>query len=116
MVQNCGQQFDSWLEPMTASYHVLRYGVLTARGKAEGKIVRTGPCARTRDEKTKISDRDHSVVGSMASKWVQNPRRPRVELGERLAQKTDAANEGQQWHCGRMRMGGGDLSPAGPRN
>ena len=52
MVQNWGQLIDKGPELLTLSYHVLKYGVLTARGIAAGKRVCTGPCARTRDIKS----------------------------------------------------------------
>ena len=68
-VQNCGQTFDKGLEPTKASYHVLRYGVLTARGMAAGKSVCTGlGCPRTREKEISKNKNDSSLESNMVGK------------------------------------------------
>ena len=107
-VQNCGHAFVSALDPVKLSYHVLRYGVLTARGHAVGKSVCTGPCAETRDEKSGINKKDHSVEGSIAGKRARNPGRPRVRLEGRLTKRRMTCRRGsgatgRRWGgCGEM--------------
>lgn len=63
-------------------YHTLMYEVLTARGNAAGKSVCTGPCALTRDEKTRKNRKDHSVEGSMAGRRAAPWPRERRKRGE----------------------------------
>ena len=73
-VQNCGQLFDRGAELFRLAYHVLRYGVLTARGMAAGKRVCTGPCAKTSEKKTGKNNEGHKSEHIISSKQARVPR------------------------------------------
>ena len=79
---------DKGADVFTLSYHVLRYGVLTARGMAAGKRVCPVPCARTREKRIGKNNEslDHVMVGKRDSgkrvRLGQEVRRERIETTE----------------------------------